>query len=1028
MRFKFNLLLILMSIVATSFSQEVGVKGKITDNEGNPLVGASVVVKGTAKGTIADIDGNYTLSFSGDATSVLVFSFIGYENQEIAVNNQSEINVVMISDIADIDEVVVVGYGTQKKSVVTGSIARVDKEIIEKSRSSRIESALQGQTAGVVIMNNSGQPGDNMTIRIRGVGTVKDADPLYIVDGLPLEKESLDFLNPSDVESVEVLKDASATAIYGTRGANGVVLITTKSGRKNEKIQVSYSAYYGIQNPWRKLDMLNAQEYMEFINSGKEIEGRDPIFDENFVPDLGDDRITELKWDTDWQEQMFYKNAPKQSHTISLNGGTENVTYATSVSYMNQDGIVAKGKSNFERIAIRSNNTYKLGFIELGSNINLVNINKKGVDPNDQYSSYSLIQAMNTPPIVPVKFDNGDWATPSDFGMALQEVTNSVAMLSFLNRKETINKLVGGLHAEVEIVKGLKFKTHYSTEMSYVTNDNFTPEYYLDPTHPVSVPQSVVTKEITRYNRWNLDNTLRYTNTINDHSFTALAGLTYFKNWNENLGASMADLIFEDFERAYLDNGTSTYLDPYGGYNENRLASVFGRINYNYQEKYLFEGVVRRDGSSKFGSDYRYGIFPAFSAGWVASRENFFPAQNIINFAKLRLSWGQNGNDQIAAFQYSPTMTNGDIYFFGENQDMHYGIRPERIPNSEVRWETSEQLTLGANLGFFENRITLNLDYYDKRTKDWLLEPPTMIMLGNEPSDENMGEVANKGLEIELGYKNKFGDLNFSASFIATMNKSEVISIENNNGYFTGGSIHSQGNLLRVEPGKPLGYFWGHEIKGVFQTDEEARAYTHPETGEEIQKGATAGDFIYNDRDGDGRITDEDRTMIGSPYPKFNGGLNLSADWKGFDVYMFWYTALGHDIYMGIRRYDLQTVNYSQEDYDNRWTGPGSTNEYPRFTLTDRNKNYKTPSEFFVRDADYLRLKNLTLGYTLPKSITQMAQIEKVRFYVTAENLLTFTKYTGMEPEVGGEPLSLGIDKGIYPQAKSFVFGVSVNF
>ncbi|MDA3894291.1 MAG: TonB-dependent receptor [Salinivirgaceae bacterium] len=1000
-----------------AFSQSLTVNGKITDKEGNPLVGATVTVKGTTTGTIADIDGNYVLDIKANEAT-LVYSFIGYTNQEIPVNNQSVINVVMESDITDIDEVVVVGYGTQKKSVVTGAIAKVDQDILEKSSTTRIEQALQGQTAGVVVLNNSGQPGDNLTVRIRGVGTVKDADPLFIVDGLPLEKESLDFLNPADIQSVEVLKDASSTAIYGTRGANGVVIITTKTGRNNEKIQVSYKGYYGIQNPWHEIDMLNKDQYIELINEGRANDDRTPLFEQEM--------IDTLRWDTDWQDEMYYYNAPKQSHTLSITGGTENSAYSTSLSHLNQDGIVAKGKSNFERVGFRFNSTHDIGIFKFGTNVNFANITKQGIDPNDQFSPYSLIQAMNTPPIIPVTFDNGEWATPEDFKIGLQEITNPTAMLSYLNRKETINKVVGGVFGELEIIRGLILRTHFTTELSYITNDTYTPEYNLDATH-ISL-QNSVHKKIAKYSRWNFDNTLRYSKTISDHSITGMVGLTYFKNWYEDLGAGRSQLIFDDFDRAFLDNGTSASGTPYGGFRENLLASVFGRINYNYYEKYLLEMVLRRDGSSKFGSDYRFGLFPAISAGWVVSKENFFPNQDVLNYAKKRVSWGRNGNDQIADFQYSPTISNDDIYFFGENQDMYYGIRPARIPNSEVRWETSEQLNIGFNTGFLNNKITLNCDFYDKRTKDWLLTPPTMEILGNAPSDENMGEVANKGFEIELGHKNKINNLFYSLSLMSGFNKSEVIRIENPDNSFTGGTAFAQkGDILRVAPGEPLGYFWGYNILGVFQTQEEIDAHVDSE-GNLLQTSAKPGDFIFEDRNGDGLFTDDDKINLGNPYPKFNTGINMSLEWKGLDLYMFWYSAIGHKVYLATRRYDVGAVNYSQDDYDNRWTGPGSTNDNPRFSLRDGNKNYSRPSGYFLYDGDYLRLKNLTLGYTIPKELTLRTNIHKVRFYVSTENLLTFTKYPGLEVEVGGEPLNIGIDKGVYPQARTILFGLDITF
>lgn len=1020
MRKLLHFLLVMLLFELNAQAQTI-ITGTITDNSnGEQLPGATIIEKGTSNGTVTDVDGKFSLKVS-TPEATLVVTYVGYTSEEIALKGQTNLDIKLKNDVLKLDDVVVVGYGTQKKSVVTGAIAKVDQDILEKSRVTRVEQALQGQTAGVIIINNSGQPGDNLTVRIRGVGTVNNADPLFIVDGLPLEQNSLDYLNTSDIQSIEVLKDASSTAIYGTRGANGVVMITTKQGRKDEELKISYDMYYGVQNPWRKVEMLNAKQYIDLMNEAAKSDKLTPVFSQA--------AIDTLRWDTDWQDKIYYYNAPKQNHSISVIGGTKTSTYSSSLSYLSQDGIAAKGQSKFDRIAFRLNTSHEIGKLNIGTNINLAQTKKSGINPNDEFSAYALVQVLNTPPVMPVKYDNGNWATPKDFKLGFTDITNPIAMLSYLNQKSWNDKVVGGLYAELQVFKGLFLKSHFTTEVDYQTNQSYTPKYFLDDNHKSDV--NSVGKAINMNATWNLDNTIRYTNNFRGHNFTTIAGISYLKSWSEDMSASTSNVIFDDMEHAYLSNGQNANGVPAGGYKESRLASTFVRINYDYNEKYLFEFVIRRDGSTRFGADYRYGIFPSVSAGWVISKEDFFPKQSLLNYAKLRLGWGQNGNDKIGDWQFTSVMASNqyaNIYYFGVNKDTYFGIQPSKIPNPKVHWEKSEQTNIGVNLGFLNNKLTLNIDLYDKRTKDWLLPPMKMLLQGNDVAYENMGEVANKGIEVELGFKHKIADFSYSASIIAGSNKSEVIAIQNENSSYTGGGTLSQGGeLLRAEPGQPLGYFWGYKIKGIFQTQEEVDNYKNSK-GKKIQPMAKPGDFIWVDLDTNGIINDDDRTNIGSPYPKFTCGVNLSFEWKGIDLYMFWYTALGQSVFFAERKYDQKKVNYSVYEYNNRWTEENTNNEYARITLNDYNGNYKRPSEALVKDASYLRLKNLTCGYTIPRSITKTVKIDKFRLYVSFENLLTFTKYPGTDVEIGGGPLEIGIDKGVYPQSKTVLFGANIVF
>ncbi len=1010
---RFLILFIILLFPSLGYCQ-IAVTGLVTDGTSSePLPGVTIVHKGTSKGTISDADGNFSIEVDNE-TSMLVFSYVGYLTDEIVVGNRTQMDVMLVPDLVNLEEVLVVGYGTQKKSVVTGAIAKVNGEELEKSKATRIEQSLQGLSAGVLIVNNSGQPGDNLTIRIRGTGTNNDADPLFIIDGLPIGKEGLDYLNSSDVESVEVLKDAASCAIYGARGANGVVIITTKQGAKGDKFHVSYEGYIGFQNPWHKLEMLNADQYMDIINEAGTNDGRT-------TPYFPDEMRDTVNWSTDWQDEMYYYNAPKTSHTVSFSGGSDRGTYSSSLSYYAQNGIIAKGKSNFERMTYRLNTTREFGKLLTGSNITLANINSKNIGTNTQYGT-GINQALNMPPVVQVNYSNGTYAVPNDYGIGLQEITNPVALLSILNQKTETNKALGNIYGVLELIKGLKFRTDYGMEYAVVDYKSYTPVYYIDATHK-NDSLSSMNQSYHKYVTWNWENTLVYNFSVSGHNVITMIGMTRYRSCDEDISSTKQNLIFDDLDHACFDNAQSTYAITTGGYNEHTLASYFGRLNYNYDEKYLFEGVLRIDGSSRFGTDNRYGYFPSVSVGWVLSRENFFPESKILNFTKIRLSWGQNGSENIDDFAYTSTLSSNLLYYFGDDQTASYGVQPSRYPNTVLKWETSEQLDLGLDMAFLSNKLTFTFDYYNKKTKDWLIEAPAMLEIGNTRPYVNGGKVRNTGFEIELGYKHYLAhDLKLNVSLNASTNKNKVLSLNNEDGELTGGEgVKGQDAILRAAEGEPLGYFWGYMTDGIFQNEAELDEYS------EIQPNARVGDLRFVDVNQDSTIDDNDRVNLGSPYPKITMGLNFNLEWKGFDLYMFWYTALGHQVWNANRRDDLKYANFSTKVLD-RWTGEGSTNEYPRVTISDPNGTWKKPSDFYLEDADFIRLKTLTIGYTLPPGIISKLKLEKIRIYLTAENLFTFTNYTGMEVEVGGDPLNIGIDHGTYPLSRTYMAGININF
>jgi TonB-linked SusC/RagA family outer membrane protein len=924
----------------------------------------------------------------------------------------------------DLGEAVVVGYGLQKKSLITGAIAKVSAAEMSRGNNLRVNQALQGKTAGVVIMNNSGQPGDFVSVRIRGIGTNGDAEPLYIVDGLPTNGYGIDYLSPSDIESVEVLKDAASAAIYGARAANGVILITTKRGGTG-KTQVTYENYLGVQNPWRKLDVLGRDQYFMLQNEAAANAGQPWKFPKSMMDTTN--------YNTDWQEEMFNYNAPKTNHTITFSGGNNKASFLSSINYYKQDGIIAKGKSQFERFTYKLSTDWDMGFMKVGSNVTLANLNSKGISANDHFAATSLIQALNTPPIVPVKFADGSWATPEDFGIGMQEITNPIAMLSYTNNATNTWKAVGNAFASFDFGKlwdkltGLTFRTSYNGEYALVINRGYTPKYDLDATHKTLI--NGVSRSEDNYLNWNIDNVLTWDKTFGASHVTALLGHSALRNQYSNIGGSKNDVIFNDFEHAYIDNA----VDPlsasiYGGFGDHTMLSYFGRVNYDYMGRYMVTAILRRDGSSRFGSANKFGNFPSLSAGWIFSEESFMEkTKSWMSFGKLRASWGQNGNESIGDFRYTSIMGTGSIYYFGAGKNQYNGMVPTRIANASLRWETSEQLDIGLDLGFLNNKLTFTADFYNKTTIDWLIEAPAPLLLGNVPPVINGGKVQNMGLDLELGYRQHIGDFYLDAKIIGNTNKNEVLEIQNAEQRLSGGNGgFGQAGIVRAVVGSPLGVFYGVKTDGIFQNDAAVAAHVNAD-GKRIQPDAKPGDFRFVDQDGNGTINSEDWVQIGNPYPAFTAGLNITLEYKGIDFNMFWYTAIGAQVWDATRRYDMNFTNYRGSALE-RWTGEGTSNTYPRLTYSDLNGNFKTPSDFWVKNADYLRLRNLSIGYTIPVKLTSLLHISKLRIYIAGENLLTFTSYDGYEPEIGGGVFSYGVDHGIYPQARSLFGGLTVTF
>lgn len=1055
-------ILFLLMWTTLLFAQEVTVTGKVTsETDGGPIPGVSVVQKGTTNGTITDIDGNYSLTTPEGST--LVFSFIGMKTVEM-VADQSTINVQMAEDVQGLDEVIVVGYGVQKKSVVTAAISSVSAEDLEASKPSRIEDVLKGKVSGVQITQSSGQPGSDSKVRIRGIGTINNSEPLYIVDGMAVGG-GISYLNPSDIQSVEVLKDAASAAVYGARAANGVILVTTKSGKSGDA-KINYDFSYGWQNPWKKKEVLNATEYMTIINERLLNDG--VAASDLTLPNNGGyslEQIASAGAGTDWQDKTFNYDAPVQNHQVSISGGGENSSYFVSFGYYNQEGIVGGdyGKSNYERYSIRANNTYNvfnadrllLNNLKVGVNAGYSRVLSSGIETNSEYGSI-LGSALSFSPLVPVYAENPDNvlarypnAVTDEQGRVLsippagfQEIANPVGMLNQPNGTENNeDKFVSSFWAELDVVDGLKFKSSYGVDLAFWGADGYDFEYFLAE-EGKSLNQSHVWSNMHRGFTWQLENTLTYTKSVNDiHNFTVLLGQSAQKYTVRDLNGDDYNLLENDPDKAVINYAiadreaerVSGGLGGDDGFNFESLASYFGRVDYNFDEKYMFQATVRRDGSSHFGSENKWAIFPSVSLGWNVTNEGFLDGRpDWFTYLKLRASWGKNGNQSIGNFAYTSLMNGGQNYYYGQggNLNMQYGSSPARIPNPDVLWEESEQIDLGFDARFFNSALTLGFDYFQKKTNGMLKDQPIPGYVGKEAPVANAGDMENSGFEFELGHKGRAGEFKYGITLNGSYLTNELINLGNQSGeeILQTAGAGGVGGFVKAQNGEVYPYFYGYKVAGILQNNEEAKVYNET-YGEKAQPGDVAFMDIAGAEDGgpDGKITEVDKTKIGKGMPDLTFGLNFNAEWKNFDFSMFLQGAYGNDIFDFSFRGDIPATNYPGWILD-RWTGEGTSNWIPRVTKNNVNGNWRS-SELYIKDGSYVRLKNIQLGYSLPSSILQGVAIERFRLFVSAENLLTFTEYDGFDPEIAsGDYSTIGIDRGIYPQARTISVGANITF
>ena len=1025
--------LMLYGLVQTALAQSRVVKGKVSvKTKGEELVGATVVVEGTNYATITDATGNYSIEVQPN--SVLVASFIGMITQKVAVGNQSEINFELEESIDNLNEVVVVGYGAQKKSVVTGAISSVKASDLQSMPINRLEEALQGRTSGLTIASNSGQPGSAATVRVRGVTTLNNNDPLYVVDGVVVDNGGIGFLNQSDIESIEVLKDAASQAIYGARAAAGVILVTTKKGKAGG-IRVNYNGYIGVQAPARKLDLLDATQYATIRNESAVNAGQPAPYANPAAFGKG----------TDWQSLIFNNSAKRQNHELSISGGSEKSTFYLSLGYLNQEGIVATDISKYKRTSIRLNSEHKLAkWLTFGQNLGYAHDKSVGLGNTNSEFGGPLSSAINLDPITPAVITDPAVANaapytnkgirrdangnPYGISQAVgQEMSNPLAYIQTrLGNYSWSDNIVGNAYLMAEPIKGLQLKSTLGSKLAFWGNESFTPISWLNAASVTS--QTSFNRTNNRRLDYNLENTISYTRGIGLHNVNVLLGQgAYLDNNTRMTSVTFFNVPADNFDDASLNFKVPADQRNSDGSEgaKHTVSSLFARLNYDYDEKYLLQALVRRDGSSRFGSNHKYGIFPAFSLGWVVSREAFFPTNNVVNFLKFRGGYGVVGNDGIGDFAYLSTIGSGRNYTIGTSGSYIIGYSPNAPANPDLKWEQTSQTNIGFDATIFNN-VNLTFEWFKKATKDILQNPriPGYVGAISNPA-ANIADMENTGVELELGFRKRLGQVDFSVNGNVSYIKNEVTNLGNGVQYLSGGaSFQGAPPITRTQVGQPIGSFFGYVNQGIFQTQEEVDSHVSAE-GKIIQPNAKPGDFKWQDLNGDGTITETDRTFIGNPTPKWNYGLTLNAAYKGFDIVVFGQGVAGNQIFQGLRRLDIANANWQTDALD-RWTGPGTSTTFPRIVNGDPNKNFQNPSSFYLEKGDFFRLKTLQIGYSLPTALISKVAMKKARVYVMSQNLFTLTKYTGYDPEIGGSVLS--IDKGIYPQARSFMVGLNIGF
>lgn len=1045
---KFNLkciavFLMLMLPCSLSALAEINVSGTVKDSTGEPLVGVTVLENGTSKGTSSDIDGNFRITVADGAT--IRFSYIGYNPKVMKAAPKMEV----VLDVAanTLDEVVAIGYGTQKKSVVTASISKVGSDELQMTAPVRVDNALKGLASGVTVTSASGQPGAAARVRIRGIGTINNSDPLYIVDGMPIEG-GLDYLNPADIASIEVLKDAASGAVYGARAANGVVLVTTKQGKEG-KTKVTYDFSYGWQSVAKKRNVLNASEYAMMMNEGSINSGVAPIYTNPASYGTG----------TDWQKEVFNNNAPVMNHQVSVSGGSSRVNYLFSVGYYDQEGVIGGNfdRSDYQRFTLRSNvgatlfdmsekRTW-LNKATIQTNLAYTRIKSRGIETNSTWGS-PLGSALAMSPILTPYLEKGsaeeaaqldylkDQAAyvpmygpdgrlvmvPTAFGN-FQEMSNPIANLSLPGNKNWSHKFVGNFTGDLQIWDNLHYRISYGADLSFWGYDGYTPIYYLRDGGYSDHSSTTSTSE--RDLVWQIENLLSYDKTIGDHSFNIILGQSAKESSGYYLGGSRNHII--NYDRPWIDASTglaadgdmSTWGAPQA---KSRLASYFARASYDFDTRYMIQFTIRRDGSSRFGANNHWATFPSVSAGWNIMNEKFMEKADWLNNFKLRASWGKNGNENIGNFQYVALTSTNNNAIFGNPGSIAVGTKPSQLANPDLRWEESNQTDIGIDLGFLSNRITFTADWFLKNTEGMLMRMSLPQYVGESIPFGNVGKMRNWGLEFDLGYRQTFfNDLYVGVNINASYLRNKLIEYGNEQGWENLDSFQGVGTILRAQNGLPFPYFYGYKTDGIIQNMAEANAY-NTKYGTSL----VPGDVRFVDVDGNGSINEDDRTNIGCGTPDWTYGASITLGYKGFDFNIFFQGVAGNDIYDATRRIDARSVNLPSWML-NRWTGEGTSNRIPRYVIGD-GYNWQS-SDLYVYDGSFCRLKNMQLGYTIPQNLTRRIGVQKFRAFVAVENLATWTKYHGYDPEISsGSEKSSGVDFGVYPQARTWTIGFNIEF
>ena len=1041
MKKHFLLLMMFFMFALTGFAQAMKVSGTVTSAEdGLPLPGVAVVVKeNPTVGVATDIDGKYTITAEKGQT--LVFSYVGCKAQNVKVGNSPAVDIELEAEANVLQEVVAVGYGTMKKSDLTGSVTSISADKLTKTPAASLANALQGQAAGVTVNNSSGQPGGAPEVRIRGVGTVNGASPIYVVDGVIVD--DISFLSPQDIESTEILKDASATAIYGSRGANGVIIVTTRGGKLNQKTRVTLDAYVGVQQRWRTLDVMNAKEFADtrigMFGSSKSSRNyykenglnawlstfggiNNQYFPTVYNPETNPTGFNYEAQDTDWQDVVF-QDALIQNYHLSIDGGSDKTTYSLSGSWYSQEGTIIG--SDYQRFTVRLNTSHKVNnWLKVGENVSFMASTARNAMNNAESAGASVLSAaFAMAPWDPVRYPEGsvnrngdDLSNRIASGSNKKEVTNPLSMVEHSHPKNRNERFIGNVFAEITPLEGLTFRSTYSFDYNIATNKEYKDAH--DYSTMDQLTQNFLSSSMARTYNWTVDNILTYARTIGKHDFSIMVGQTTEEYNYYSIGGSGSAILNPVEKNWYLSQTTDNKLPASDGVSRNRRISALGRVHYSFDNRYLITVNFRADGSSKF-PDNPWGYFPSTALAWKINEEDFMKDFHNLDLLKIRAGWGRVGNDNIGNNAFLLEMRNNGPtfldYVFGADQQLANGATVLTWINNGGHWENTEQWSLGVDFGLWKGKLNGNVDFFIRNTKDMLMSVTAPAQVGNRfAATSNVGTVRNRGIEIQLEHRNNIGDVYYSIGGNVSFIDNELTGLNGGSPIYSG-----YDNLVAVDQGFPLYYFWGYQYEGIYRSDEEVLQYLPGYTSATTP--FHAGDAKYKDVNGDGKIDDNDRTKLGSSIPWLNYGINLGLEWKNFDVQIFFQGVAGNKIYNQLR-HRLEgdgSESILSPKMANAWTSENPNGDIPN----PRNSVNYYVSDRFLENGSYFRLKNMQIGYTIPTKAIRKIGLEHCRVYLQGSNLLTATKYTGFDPEVGGQ-----IDYGNYPQARSFIVGANLSF